>query len=74
MRSQHATLGNELVKIRFSANSFKTARGVAVFKLLLAKNCWILLCNCSLFTSSSYKLNTAEMVLLSAVQPRTDSS
>jgi len=40
---------------------------MGLLKTLFAKNCWILLCSCSLFLA-------VDMVLLPALQPRTDSS
>jgi len=65
-RSKHIKLRNQLVRVWFSVNSFKKAFGVGLFKLLLAKNCRIFLCNCSSFTLSFQKAHIAEMVLLSA--------
>jgi len=37
MRSIHVTVGNELVRIRFSANSFKIAFEMGLFETLLPK-------------------------------------
>jgi len=43
-RNKHVKLGNNRVKVLFTANSFKASFGVrSVFKSLIVKNSWILL-------------------------------
>jgi len=56
--SKHVELGNKLANVCFLLKVFKIAYGVGLFKSLLATNCQIFLCNCSLLTLSLKKKDT----------------